>query len=150
MNFIEETNRFARELEAWKMGHGWSNAESLKDLAEIWFEFINIPERKAVTYPGSLGQISLVDTSCGSCNNTKDMLQLVYNWRNSMELQNEVPLVDFKGVPQAKVEIVNAGDKIDLSNKKMHEVRSIAKAMNLVYSSSTSKEDLIKLINEKG
>lgn len=149
MNFIRETDRFAKELEAWKNGHGWSNADSLKDLSLVWHKFINIPERKAVTYPGSLGEIQLVDTSCGSCNNTKDMLQLVCNWRDSKELQAEV-YVNFEGVPQAKIEIQNAIEKVDYSKKKMHEIRSIAKAMRLDYSSSTSKEDLLKLIYEKG
>lgn len=103
MNFIKETDRFARDLENWKKGHGYTNLEGLKDLMDIWHTFINLPERKAVTYPNVTAHIPLVDYKCGKCGPLTDALTLIYAWRNSKELQNEV-YVDFTGVEKAEVE----------------------------------------------
>lgn len=105
MNFIAETDRFARDLENWNKGHGYTNTDGLKDLMAIWHTFINLPERKAITYPNVTAYIPLVDHNCGKCGPLTDALTLIYSWRNSKELQNEV-YVDFTGVEKAEVEEV--------------------------------------------
>ncbi len=171
MNFIAQTDRFARQIEAWKQGHGFSDLDALKDLMEIWHEFINLPERKAVSYAGSTGEIPLVDYKCGKCGPLTDALTLIYSWRQ--HLVNEVT-VDFKGVPQAEVVVEGAKSseeatdlaqdesiyeksdsedlpfdkKTDYTSMKMHQLRSIAKKNpNVVYTNKTTKEELIRLIN---
>lgn len=154
MNFIKETDRFARDLENWKKGHGYTNLEGLKDLMDIWHTFINLPERKAVTYPNVTAHIPLVDYKCGKCGPLTDALTLIYAWRNSKELQNEV-YVDFTGIDKAeiveKIEeplVEFKGIPIDYGKLKMHELRSIAKKNpNLEFSNKTTKEELIRLIN---
>lgn len=166
MNFIAQTDRFARQIEAWKQGHGFSDLEALKDLMDVWYEFINIPERRAVSYPGAGGEIPKVDYKCGKCGPLSDALTLIDAWRK--HLVNEVT-VDFKGVPQAKVEVVkdiaseilksplfkdatvlsSVSNEVDYSKLKMHELRSLAKGKGIVYTNKTTKEVLIKLISEK-
>lgn len=152
MNFIAETDRFARQIEAWKQGHGFSDMEALKDLMDIWYEFINIPERRAVSYPGAGGEIPKVDYKCGKCGPLSDALTLIDSWRK--HLVNEVT-VDFKGVPQAKVEVKSA-DKVELPKEivnydklKMHELRSIAKGKGVEYTNKTTAKELIQLISER-
>lgn len=98
MNFILETDKFARQLEAWKKGHGFSDRDALQNMAEIWDTFKNIPERKKVIYGSVTSSPPKTDLSCGSC--VQDMLQMVYNWRTICE--NEVTIY-FTGVPQAEV-----------------------------------------------
>lgn len=169
MNFIAETDRFARDIENWKKGHGYTNTEGLKDLMAIWHTFVNLPERKAVTYPGVTAEIPLVDHNCGKCGPLTDALTLIYNWRNSKELQAEV-YVDFKGVPQA--EVILESDKIvvkltpvadqpkdgkpfiyiephknDYASMKMHQLRSIAKGKGIPYTNKTKAVELIALLN---
>lgn len=168
MNFIAETDRFARQIEAWKQGHGFSDLEALKDLMDIWYEFINIPERRAVSYPGAGGEIPKVDYRCGKCGPLSDALTLIDSWRKY--LVNEVT-VDFKGVPQAKVEVVDSFkeendkqvskiikdfdiqpltlDEPDYSKLKMHELRSLAKTKGIVYTNKTTAKELIELISER-
>jgi len=104
MNFIAETDRFARDLENWKKGHGYTNTDGLKDLMAIWHTFVNLPERKAVTYPNVTASIPLVDHNCGKCGPLTDALTLIYNWRNSKELQNEVTVVH-ENVNKAEVKM---------------------------------------------
>lgn len=163
MNFIKETDRFLRELDAWKKGHGWSNRDSLQQLADIWDEFKNIPERKLEIYGSPNSIIPKTDLSCGSC--VSDMLKFVWNWR--AKLEHEVT-VYFQGVPQAEVvlgvndepnKVWGEGSGIEdgklkpevdkLVGKKMHELRAIAKRIGIKYSNKTTSAELIKLINEK-
>lgn len=166
MNFIKETDPYLRELDAWKKGHGWSNRESLKRLAEIWDEFKNIPERKKEIFGSIRSVIPNTDLSCGNC--VHDLLTFVWNWR--AKLEHEVT-VYFQGVPQAVVEtkgdvtfdtvvppsqnVVDMNKGISevildgLKNMKMHELRAIAKKKGVVYSNKTTSAELIKLINDK-
>lgn len=158
MNFIAQTDRFARQIEAWKQGHGFSDMEALKDLMDVWYEFINIPERRAVSYPGAGGEIPKVDYKCGKCGPLSDALTLIYAWRK--HLVNEVT-VDFKGVPQAKIVQVVQDPKgeitvidpvvgiVDYSKLKMYELRSLAKKKGVEYTNKTAAKELIKLISEK-
>jgi len=181
MNFIAETNKYARLIETWKKGHGFSDRDALKDLAAIWDEFKNIPERKKVIYQGALGDLPKTDIGCSNC--IFDMLTMVYNWRKILE--HEVPqdipnvpqatieTVDFKGVdsPEVKdfkqatadlvIEDLDLNENlsgitnyelasIDLKDKKMHQIRSIAKKKGLEYTNKTTKEELIQLLSEKG
>jgi len=176
MNFIAETNKHARAIENWKNGRGFSDREALQDLANIWDEFKNIPERRAVIYQGALGNLPKTQLDCGNC--IFDMLTMVYNWRKLLE--NEV-VVDIPNVPKATVETVdfkgidtpevkdlkeaelkvvpfapvmeNISEDLpvlDYSKLKMHELRSMAKRIRIEYSNKTTKEELIKLISEKG
>lgn len=158
MNFILETDKFARQLEAWKKGHGFSDRGALQNMAEIWDTFKNIPERKKVIYGSVTSSPPKTDLSCGSC--VQDMLQMVYNWRKICE--NEVTIY-FTGVPQAEVieqkvyeesksELEKAFDdhlNNSLSLKKMHEVRSIAKKKKIQYTNKTTRQELIELLNAK-
>ena len=121
MNFIKETDRFARDLENWKKGHGYTNLEGLKDLMDIWHTFINLPERKAVTYPNVTAHIPLVDYKCGKCGPLTDALTLIYAWRKSKELQNEV-YVDFTGVEKAEVEEVKMSFDIPQTFPKADDI----------------------------
>jgi hypothetical protein len=171
MNFIAETNKYARLIETWKKGHGFSDRDALKDLAAIWDEFKNIPERKKVIYQGALGDLPKTDIGCSNC--IFDMLTMVYNWRKILE--HEVPqdipnvpqatieTVDFKGVDTQEVkdwkEIVKTVETtVELVNElapkyselKMHQIRSIAKKARLPYTNKTTKEELIQLLSEKG
>jgi hypothetical protein len=170
MNFIAETNKYARLIEVWKKGHGFSDREALQDLAKIWDEFKNIPERKKVIYQGALGDLPKTDVGCSNC--IFDMLTMVYNWRKILE--HEVPQ-DIPNVPAATIETVkmsfdvpqtfpsvdeinNNISELDLiasnlnpyEGLKMHEIRSIAKKMRLEYTNKTTKEELIQLLSEKG
>ena len=70
------------------------------------------------------------------------MLTYVYNWR--AKLINEV-VVEFKGIPQAI--IVEEKQTNSLQNKKMHEVRSIAKKMRIPYTNKNTREEIIEKIN---
>lgn len=143
MNFIALTDRFARQLEAWKAGHGFSDKEALKDLAEIWDEFKNIPERKLVIYGSLKTQPPKTDISCGNC--VVDLLNFCYNWRKL--LVNEVT-VDFKGVPQATV-VIGEPEVSLLYEMKMPEIRQKAKLAGIKFSNTTTKSELIKEINAK-
>jgi len=127
MNFIAETNKYARHIEAWKNGHGFSDREALQDLANIWDEFKALPERRVVIYPHSNTIAPKTDLSCGSC--IHDLLTFVYNWRRELvhEVSQHIPdvpqatieTVDFKGVdsPEVKelkqeiIESLNSYDK---------------------------------------
>jgi hypothetical protein len=173
MNFIAETNKYARLIETWKKGHGFSDRDALKDLAAIWDEFKNIPERKKVIYQGALGDLPKTDIGCSNC--IFDMLTMVYNWRKILE--HEVPqdipnvpaatieTVDFKGVDSPEVKelkeleqqiikdfdiqpTVVSGTNFD--GMKMHQIRSIAKKARIPYTNKTTKEELIQLLSEKG
>jgi len=171
MNFIAETNKHARAIENWKNGRGFSDREALQDLANIWDEFKNIPERRAVIYQGALGNLPKTQLDCGNC--IFDMLTMVYNWRKLLENEVVVDIpnvpkatvetVDFKGIDTPEVKAIKEGiDKLveadfekgfsqpDYSKLKMHELRSKAKRMRIEYSNKTTKEELIKLISEKG
>ena len=157
MNFIEETNKHVRALEAWKKGMGFSDREALQDLADIWDEFKAIPERSLVIYGKANANVPKTDIACSSC--VFDMLTFVWNWRKILE--HEVPLVDFKGVPQASIEVYHVEvlskvvetilkPEVDkLTDKKMHEIRSIAKSIGIEYTNQTKKSELIELINAK-
>lgn len=135
MNFIKETDKHARALENWKKGHGFSDMEALKDLANIWDEFKNLPQRKAVIYGSSTAQPPKTDLSCASC--VHDLLTFCINWRKLLE--NEVT-VDFKGVPPAKVVVNNtlpdniedARKYLDLSGKKYHHKMKLPKLLELI------------------
>jgi len=143
MNFIALTDRFARQLEAWKAGHGFSDKEALKDLTDIWDEFKNIPERKLVIYGSLKTQPPKTDISCGNC--VVDLLNFCYNWRKL--LVNEVT-VDFKGVPQATV-LTNEPELASLYEMKMPEIRQKAKLAGIKFSNTTTKSELIKELNAK-
>jgi len=152
MNFIAETNKYARLLETWKNGHGFSDREALQDLAKIWDEFKNIPERKKVIYQGALGDLPKTDIGCSNC--IFDMLTMVYNWRKILE--HEVPQ-DIPNVPQATIETVKMSfdipqtfPSVDYNSLKMHQIRSIAKKKGIPYTNKTTKEELIQLLSEKG
>lgn len=140
MNLIAVTDRFARQLEAWKSGHGFSDREALKDLAIIWLEFQQDPLRREQMYGNKKSKAVPVDLGCSSC--ITDMLTYVYNWR--AKLINEV-VVEFKGIPQAI--IVEEKQTNSLQNKKMHEVRSIAKKMRIPYTNKNTREEIIEKIN---
>ena len=142
MNFIALTDRFARQLEAWKAGHGFSDKEALKDLADIWDKFKNIPERKFVIYGRLKTKPPKTDISCGNC--VTDMLTFVYNWRKL--LVNEVT-VDFKGVPQATV-VIGEPEVSLLYEMKMPEIRQKAKLAGIKFSNTTTKHELIRQLNE--
>lgn len=169
MNFIEETNFAARDLEAWKKGHGFSDKDKIKLLAQIWDEFKNIPERKRVIYGTTSANAPKTDLSCGSC--VQDLLTFVYNWRNICS--NEVPMMDFKGIPQANVEIkggTGEGLEIDIHTKlgtieieinpkdeqdaldpeaKFPRLKQIASRLHVKFTPKTKKGDLKRLILEK-
>ncbi len=106
MNFIEVTNPYARQLEAWKNGHGSPDTKSLNELADIWQDFKMIPEYNKEIFMGS-GNTNLVhtpktDLACGPC--VSEMLQMVTNWRNKfLSMPTPVNL----DVPKAEVETVN-------------------------------------------
>lgn len=105
MNFIRETDPYLRQLDAWKKGHGFSDSEALKRLADIWDEFKEIPERKKVIYGTLNSNIPKTDLSCGSC--VHDLLTFVWNWRAALE--HEVSTY-FEGVQVAEVIEVKAGE----------------------------------------
>lgn len=98
MNFIRETDPYLRQLDAWKKGHGFSDTEALKRLADIWDEFKEIPERKKVIYGTLNSAIPKTDLSCGSC--VHDLLTFVWNWRAALE--HEVSTY-FEGVQVAEI-----------------------------------------------
>lgn len=163
MNFIALTDRFARQIEAWKNGHGFSDQEALKDLAVIFHEFINLPERKKVSYPGALGPIPLVDVTCGNCSTVRDMLTMCYNWRQ--HLVNEVTVdfqdvpkaivetVDFKGVDSQEVKELKAADHkghILLGIKDIPDARKYLDLSGIKYHHKMKLPALIKLIEKNG
>ena len=164
MNFIAETNRFARLLETWKDGHGFSDREALQDIAKIWDEFKNIPERKKVIYQGALGDLPKTDVSCSNC--IFDMLTMVYNWRKILEHEVTYYVRDVSvatvetvkmsfDVPQtfpSKVENVPIDYTVKetpLESMRMHQIRSIARKKGITYTNKTTKEELIQLLSEK-
>jgi hypothetical protein len=142
MNFIEVTNPYARQLEAWKNGHGFSDRKALQELSDIWDEFSRIPERAEVIYGSKKTVVPSTDLGCGPC--VTGLLQFITNWRRLLE--NEIPVVEFKGIPQAQV-IELKGD--NYSDLKMHEVRAIAKRKGIEYSNTTPKDEIVRMLNEK-
>ncbi len=138
MNFVKETDRFVRQLEAWKKGHGFSDREALQQLANIWDEFKNIPENKKVIYGNAKAQPPKTDMGCSNC--IADMLQFVWNWRKHLE--HDVSTY-FQGVPQA--EVVEAKDQKPAL--KMHELRSLAKKKGIHYTNKTTAAELNELLN---
>jgi len=171
MNFIEVTNPYARQLEAWKQGHGFSDRKALQELSDIWYEFANIPERKKVIYGSDKAQFPKTDLGCGPC--VTDMLQFVTNWRRILE--NEVPMMEFKGIPQAKIEVsgefkrgevaelnietkfgtleidLDPKEEEDIDNPKtrLWRIRQIAKRIHIKFTPKLTKDEIIALIKEK-
>ena len=105
MNFIRETDPYLRQLDAWKKGHGFSDSEALKRLADIWDEFKEMPERKKVIYGTLNSAIPKTDLSCGSC--VHDLLTFVWNWRAALE--HEVSTY-FEGVQVAEIVELGVND----------------------------------------
>lgn len=168
MNFIEETNFAARDLEAWNKGHGFSDRDKLQRLAQIWDEFKNIPERKKMIYPNQNSTAPKTDLSCGSC--VQDLLRFCFNWRKITE--NEVTK-EYKFIPQAEVEVKGAtgkGLEIDIETKvgtieididpkdeqdaldpnaKFPRLKQIASRLHVKFTPKDGKEILKELIKKK-
>ena len=80
------------------------------------------------------------------------MLQYVWNWRKHLE--HDVSTY-FQGVPQAEViEKKESLNELSVNvegfyeSMKMHEVRKVAKRLEIPFTASTKKEELIQLINK--
>jgi len=145
MNFIAETNKYARLIEAWKNGHGFSDREALQDIANLWDEFKALPERRSVIYPGSNTIAPKTDLSCASC--VFDLLTYVYNWRRALvhEVPQDIPdvrqatieTVDFKGVDSPEVK--------ELKQEIIESLKSYDKPQTLPKVQLGVNDDLTKI-----
>jgi len=159
MNLLKEIEPYQADIDRYLKGMGMTDRTKQQAIANIWDKFKNLPEVKAVIYPNvrTSSNIPPTDLACNDC--FSRMINNIKTWQTRLNAEATVYFKGVPDVPKAKVtEVVKPTIKpstvnvpvIDFSQMKMHQLRSIAKKVSIVYSNKTTKEQLIKLLNGKG
>ena len=150
MDLIKELEGFNLELDAWKKGHGWSNKESLAEVADVWLRWQE--EKKAQIYGSENHNVIPTDLGCSSC--VSDMLSLLYNWR---EIERpKVKTVSYKAIKE-KIEVIEPVEvevDIDIDGDSVKEGEVLTGTIQISAHPEMSEDAKIahlrKALNEKG
>lgn len=142
MNLLKALEQLNHHLDHFKAGYGITDTVAIQKLADIWDEFA--ATRKKEIYGSEDVVIPRTKTSCASC--IKDMMNLLYNWREIVKREQAVHLVDFKAVKPAKVETVVPQSKDLSEDEKIKNAKAKLDALGVKYHWKSKIETLEQLI----